>query len=106
MRIEEIIEQLGQHMSVDLKLDDKNTCQLIFDNRIVVDIEAPSSPGDIVFFSSAIGVIPPTSRELIFQDLLEGNLYGRGTGAAFLSIDVTLNEILLQRRLVTAKMDF
>ncbi|NDC10561.1 MAG: CesT family type III secretion system chaperone [Oxalobacteraceae bacterium] len=100
MTIDDILSQLGSRMGLpDLRLDEGRACQLIFDGRVAVDIE-------LVFLHSTVGIVRPEGREVVFQHLLEANLFGRGTGGAVLSVDGQRYEILLHRSLQTRQIDF
>jgi hypothetical protein len=106
MDIADAIRQLGQDMGLPLRLDERRACRLVFDGRIEVDIEAPEGRGDAVFLSSAVGIVPPGGREAVFQTLLEGNLFGRGTGGGVLALDTAYNEIVLQHALAMDKVQY
>ena len=98
MRIEDALEQLGRQIGLALKLDDQRSCRLVFDGSTAIDIEAPEDDGT-VFLHAAVGIVPATGREAVYALLLEGNLFGRGTGRAVLGVDTDLNEIILHRAL-------
>jgi hypothetical protein len=107
MTIDDILSQLGSRMGLpDLRLDEGRACQLIFDGRVAVDIEAPPDEGGLVFLHSTVGIVRPEGHEALFQQLLEANLFGRGTGGAVLSVDGQRCEILLHRSLQIRQIDF
>jgi hypothetical protein len=107
MTVEDLLSALGARMGLpDLQLDESRSCQLLFDGHLAVDIEAPVDQGGIVFLHSTVGIVRPEGREALFQQLLEANLFGRGTGGAVLSVDGQRYEILLHRSLQTRQIDF
>ena len=63
----------------NLKLEDSKACRLICDKKYTVDIEA-SEDEQIVQIYSALCIMPPESRNEMFEALLEVNLFCRETG--------------------------
>lgn len=106
MRIEEILDQFSRQTGLALTLDASRSCRLVFDGRVSVDIEAPEGQPDTVFLHSAVGVLPVSGREAIYEQLLSGNLFGRDTGAAMLAVDRDLGEVVLLRRLETRHLEY
>ncbi|MBB3949282.1 hypothetical protein GGQ76_000550 [Aureimonas jatrophae] len=80
-------------------MDETRSCRLVFDGRVSVDIGAPAAQTGTVFLHSAVGVLPASGREAIYEQLLSSNLFGRDTGAAVLAVDRDLGEVVLLRRL-------
>lgn len=106
MDINSILLELGKQMGLpNLKLDENRVCRLIFDKKFTVDIEA-SDDEQTVHIYSALCMIPPRDKEKLFESLLEGNLFGRGTGGASFGLDLEMGEILLSRTVRIEKLDY
>lgn len=105
MTIDDVIRKLGEHVGLPLALDANQTCRLVIDGTIEVDLDAdPSGPQLVI--SGAIGTVPASGQEALFRVLLEANLFGRGTGGAVLALDERFNEIVLSRTLMTDRIHF
>ncbi len=97
MNLANVLTELGNRLGVgNIELDDNGGCLLAFDDDLLVDIEkAGDDPG--FYLTATVGSVPSTGREAIFNELLEANLQGRGTGRASLALDGDLDEIVLNR---------
>ncbi|MBT9291429.1 type III secretion system chaperone [Prosthecodimorpha staleyi] len=104
MQLADAVQQLGRQIGLTLKLDSAGGCRLVFDGTLPVDIEAVE--GSVAYLHTAIGILPTSGAEALMRSLLEGNLFGRGTGASVIGIDSHLGEILLTRRLDMNKTDY
>ncbi len=97
MDIHSILSQLGQQMGLpQLKLDENRVCRLVFDQRLVVDIEA-SDDEKIVHLYALVGEVPPEDKEAFMALLLEANLFGKGTGGSAFALDHNHHEVYLCR---------
>lgn len=97
MDIHAILSQLGDQMGLSqLKLDENRVCRLVFDQRLTVDIEA-SDDEKIVYIYALAGQMPPEGKEAIMANLLEANLFGKGTGGSSFALDHNHQEIYLCR---------
>ncbi len=97
MDIHAILSQLGQQMGLpQLKLDDNRVCRLVFDQRLVVDIEATDDE-KIVHLYALAGEVPPENKEDFMSVLLEANLFGKGTGGSSFALDHNHQEVYLCR---------
>ena len=100
MDIHSILTQLGQQMGLpQLKLDENNVCRLVFDQRLVVDIEATDN-NKVIHFYALVGELPPENKEDFMANLLEANLFGKGTGGSAFALDHNHQEIYLCRLLL------
>ncbi|KPL51402.1 hypothetical protein ABB55_03460 [Prosthecomicrobium hirschii] len=104
MQLADAVQQLGRQIGLPLKLDGDGACRLVFDGKLPVDIEAVE--GSVAYLHTGIGILPTSGGEALMRSLLEGNLFGRGTGASVIGIDSHLGEILLTRRLDMSKTDY
>jgi hypothetical protein len=97
MDIHAILSQLGEQMGLpQLKLDENRVCRLIFDQRLTVDIEA-SDDEKIVYLYAVAGKLPPEGKEAVMANILEANLFGKGTGGATFALDHNHHEIYMCR---------
>lgn len=104
MRIEDALDQLGRQIGLALKLDSQRCCRLVFDRRTPIDIELVED--GTVFLHTAIGRLPPNGDAALLTELLEANLFGRGTGRAVLGVDGNLREIVLHRALDMNRIEY
>ena len=106
MDVDNIVKELGNQLGLDnLALDENNVCRIVFDEKFNVDIEA--MPDKKSFFIHAVLCrVPAEHKEVLFAELLEANLFGKGTGGASFGYDANLGEVLLFRRFETEKTDY
>jgi Tir chaperone protein (CesT) family len=100
MEIADLLRELGVRINLpNLAIDEKSrTCRLIFDETMLVDIEAP--PGsDVVFVHAVVAKLPASSPGEVFAALLRANLFGQETDEASLGFDDMQEELLLFRRI-------
>lgn len=91
------LSELGKRLGIgSIELDGEGGCELAFDDDLIVDIECADDARG-VFLSAAVGIAPHEKREIVFAELLEANLHGRGTGRCSLALDGDLDEIILSR---------
>lgn len=105
MRIEEALDQLGRQIGLTLRLDAAQSCRLVFDRSLAVDIEALED-GARVFLHAVVGRLPAGDVQKLLTDLLEANLFGRGTGGSVLAVDAGLKEVVLHRALDMKTIDY
>ncbi|MFO1349206.1 MAG: type III secretion system chaperone [Gammaproteobacteria bacterium] len=105
MNIRDVLAELGHQMGLKVSLNDQGVCRLVFDQRFTVDIEA-SPDNDTVHLYSVLCPIPSDGKERFYEQLLEANLFGGGTGGAWFALDSLHNEVLLNRTLNMATTDY
>lgn len=65
MRIEHVLQELSRQIALDgVALDENRVCQLVFDDKIVVNIESPLDNEDKVYLYSTVGIVPPENKEV------------------------------------------
>ena len=107
MRIEHVLQELSRQMALDgVALDENRVCQLVFDDKIVVNIESPLDNEDKVYLYSTVGIVPPENKEAFYEKLLEANLFGYGTGGATLAVSSELAEVILIQTFFMEKTDY
>lgn len=106
MSLQNFLSELGSQMGLpSLKLDAQGLARLVFDGRIVIDIE-DDADARCVHLYSVLGSLPAEGREALYEQLLGANLFGTGTGGAVFAVDTLQNEIVLSRTLSTDRLDF
>ncbi|MBL0422014.1 type III secretion system chaperone [Ramlibacter sp. AW1] len=100
---QKLITNFGALLSLpDLKLDaTTNSCVLLFDSDIVVNIELDEPTGQLIV-STFLEEIPVHGAEPLLRELMIANLYWHRTDGATLGLeDATNGVILAQQRNVT-----
>ncbi|WP_461833103.1 type III secretion system chaperone [Desulfothermus sp.] len=106
MHLKDLLKQLGQEMGLGtLEMDEDNTCRLVFDDIINVDLEV-TDDNKILWIYSVIGVLPVDNREKFYERLLSANLFGKETGDAAFAVDTNTKEVLLITKVNLEKIDF
>jgi len=99
MDLDALLGELARDLGVSqLALDRNGVCRLVFDGKVVVDLE-PSHDGRALHMYGVVARIPAEGREGLFASLLDANYFGQGTGKAALAIDSQNNEVVLQQQL-------
>ena len=103
--IEPLLSELAARLGVnELNLDDNNICRLVFDERLVVDLE-PSTDGKLVHLTGVAGAVPADATAHFFRKLLVANFLGQQTGEAALAVDEFNNEVVLGQRIALDVLD-
>ncbi len=100
---QKIIANFGVLLTLpELKLDDStNSCVLLFDKDIVLNIEFDDASGQMIL-SAYLDELPADDAEGLLRDLMIANLYWHRTDGATLGLeDATNGVILAQARPVT-----
>lgn len=106
MKHGDLIKELGALMNMpQLALDENGTCQLVFDKCIEVNFEQ-SPDGQALFLYSVVSAIPPEGREAFYEQLLEANLFGGGTGGATFAVNPDSGEVVLFQTVATETVEF
>lgn len=78
----------------ELSLDENNHCMLLFDDKVVLNMEFNEDRGILVVYSY-IGEVPFEGRENIFEALLESNCFWQETEGATIGIDKHTQTVVL-----------
>ena len=100
---EKLIANFGTLLTLpELKLDDvSNSCVLLFDGDIVLNIEY-DDPTSQLILSSYLDELPAEGGEAVLRELMVANLYWHRTDGATLGLEDATNGIILaQSRSVT-----
>ena len=86
-KVNELLRHIGEGLSLpDLCLDENNHCILLFDEKIVLNIDLDEEGSKLVIYAY-VGEIPLDCREAIFEKALEGNFFWNETDGGTLGID-------------------
>lgn len=100
MTANDLLAELASRMKLPaLKLDDNRACQLKFDQRLSVNVEAPEGSGALHLFG-VVGPIPHDGREAFYEQLLEANLPSTEPPGATCAVDAGSGEVLLCRSFI------
>lgn len=97
MKVEELLEILSKKLRKEqLALDDEGICRFSVREEINLTVERSLDEG-IFFLYAPIGLMPVRLKEQceIQKKLLEGNLFGQGTGHASIGFDPSSTLIIL-----------
>lgn len=107
MNIPDAIAEFGHHIGLPaLALDESGLCRVVFDGALTVDLEAtPDGRALQVMALATPRDIPSCSTEML-ETLLGANLLGVSTGGAHFSLSRADGQVLFERRLDMASLDF
>ena len=106
MKLEELMQELSARLGLgELDLDDDGGAEIIVGDELTVDIGRDEAHTGFCL-SATVGRMPAEGREAVFGELLAANLLGRGTGGAALSVDSSLDEIVLCRNITHDELPF
>lgn len=95
--VNELLNHIGEGLSLpELSLDDNNHCILLFDEKIVLNIDFDEEGNKLVIYAY-IGEIPLECREAIFEKALEGNFFWNETDGGTLGIDKQSQSLVLAK---------
>ncbi|MDR1595334.1 MAG: type III secretion system chaperone [Puniceicoccales bacterium] len=93
--VNELLQAVGKSLSLPgLALDDNGHCVLLFDDKVVLNIELDIEK-ELLIVYSYIGEVPFEGRETIFETLLESNLFWKDTQGATIGIDKQTQTVVL-----------
>lgn len=95
MNIDTLLHELSIKTGLpNIKLNSAQVCRLVFDGTLTIDIESESDE-KTVHIHTVIGKLPDSGQKTLFYKMLTANAFGNGTNGAVLSIDETMDEILM-----------
>jgi hypothetical protein len=89
----QIIAKLFDWPSVAFNENDH--CVLLFDNKVILNIELDAKKELLIIFSS-IGEIPFEGREIMFETLLESNLFWKAKQGATIGTAKQIQTVVLE----------
>lgn len=96
MLANQLVADFGKMLTLpQLLLDEKtNSCVLVFDGELVLNIEYDPE-GERLVFSVFLDVLPQDGAEPLLRELMGGNLYWHRTRGATLCLEEGTNGIIL-----------
>lgn len=95
--VNNLLKRIGEGLNIpDLCLDENNHCILLFDEKIVLNIDLDEEGSKLVIYAY-IGEIPLECREVIFEKALEGNFFWNETDGGTLGIDKQSQSLVLAK---------
>jgi hypothetical protein len=93
--VDKLLGKLGDSLGLaDLALDENNHCILLFDDKVILNLELDEEKEILVVYSY-IGEVPFEGRENIFESFLESNFFWKNTQGATLGIDKHTQTVVL-----------
>ncbi|MDR1665765.1 MAG: type III secretion system chaperone [Puniceicoccales bacterium] len=91
------LKRIGKGLGIpDLALDENNHCILLFDEKIVLNIDLDEEGKKLVTYAY-IGEVPLECRELVLEKALEGNFFWNETDGGTLGIDRQSQSLVLAK---------
>jgi len=105
-QVNELLKHIGEGLNLlDLCLDDNNHCILLFDEKIVLNMDFDEEGNKLVIYAY-IGEIPLECREAIFEKALEGNFFWNETDGGTLGIDKQSQSLVIAKAFPLPLTDF
>lgn len=90
-----LLHDIGQSLELPtLALDENDHCVLLFDDKVVLNMELDIEK-ELLIIYSYLGEVPFEGRETIFETLLESNLFWKDTQGATIGIDKQTQTVVL-----------
>ena len=104
--VNELLKHIGEGLNLpELCLDDNGHCILLFDEKIVLNMDFDEKGEKLVIYAY-IGEIPLECREVIFEKALEGNFFWNETDGGTLGIDKQSQSLVLAKSFSLPLNDF
>lgn len=95
--VNELLKHIGDGLNLpNLCLDDNNHCILLFDEKIVLNMDFDQEGNKLVIYAY-IGEIPLECREIVFEKALEGNFFWNETDGGTLGVDKQSQSLVLAK---------
>jgi hypothetical protein len=93
--VDSLLQMIGKSLDLPgLSLDTNGHCVLLFDDKVVLNMELDSEK-ELLIIYSYLGEVPFEGREIIFEALLESNLFWKDTQGATIGIDKQTQTVVL-----------
>ena len=95
--VNEVLKRIGDGQGLsDLCLDENNHCMLLFDEKIVLNMDLDEA-GKLLVIYAYIGEVPIECRDAVYQKALEGNFFWNETEGSTLGLDKQSQSLVLAR---------
>ncbi|MDR1906855.1 MAG: type III secretion system chaperone [Puniceicoccales bacterium] len=96
--VNDLLKELGKVLDLSsLVLDMNNHCLILFDDKIVLNLELQEEMGALIVYSY-ISIVPFAGKELILEILLEANFFWKISHGATFAIDKQTQTLVLQKK--------
>jgi hypothetical protein len=96
--VNNLLRELGRVLDLSsLELDTNNHCLILFDDKIVLNLELQEEEGTLIVYSY-ISVVPFAGKELILEILLEANFFWKISHGATFAIDKQTQTLILEQK--------
>jgi hypothetical protein len=97
--VNRLLSELAKVLNLSsLALDTNNHCLILFDDKIVLNLELDEQEGALIIYSY-VSVVPFVAKELILEILLEANFFWKVSNGATFSIDKQTQTLILQKKI-------
>jgi predicted DNA-binding ribbon-helix-helix protein len=105
MYIEELIDEISRHSEIHLQVDEDKRCSLKLENAYTLTIEE-SADCKTLYLYTVLGKVDDQSKSVIFNTLMEANLFGLQTAGANFAFESQDKVIVLYQYFQTQKIDY
>jgi hypothetical protein len=95
--VNQILGRLAKSLRLDELSLDNNHCMLMFDDKIVLNLELDEKYGQLLVYAY-LGEVPLSGRENIFENLLETNFFWSGSNGFTIAIDKQSQTVVIMTR--------
>jgi hypothetical protein len=96
-----LLQAIGRLLGLpDLAWDEQHSCTLSFGDDVHLTLYADDERPDLTMYT-LLGVLPADAPSAVWRELMEANLFGKGTGGAALGYEPDSQWVYLSRRLPT-----
>lgn len=98
LEVNRLLKELGKVLDLSsLELDSNNHCLILFDDKIVLNLELDESDGALIVYAY-VSVVPFTAKELILEILLEANFFWKISNGSTFAIDKQTQTLVLEQK--------
>jgi hypothetical protein len=96
--VNQVLARLAKSLHLDeLSLDNNRHCMLMFDDKIVLNLELDEKYAQLLVYAY-LGEVPLAGRENIFEKLLETNFFWNGSNGLTIAIDKQSQTVVIMTR--------
>lgn len=103
MKLTTLLEQHSKDIKTDLHLNQEGVCHIVT-NGVTVSLE--ESEDHVIFIYTQIAKLSEKDNGVIFERLLQANLYGVETEGAVFALDTSGTQVILFCRLASEHLEY
>jgi hypothetical protein len=101
-----LLQKLGKILDLSsLTLDSNNHCLILFDDKIVLNLELSEEDQALIIYSY-ISVVPFAGKELVLEILLEANFFWKISNGATFALDKQTQTLVLEQKFSLPLVNF